>query len=285
VPVRNAGNLLPGCLEPLQRQLEEQDSLVVVDDASSDGTAAIAERVGAQVIRRSVSGGPYAARNDGWRASVQPYTVFTDARCVVRPGWLARLRQAAADGGDLIFSDIIVRGGGRLAERVAERRQHLLTRHYAAAPYFLPYFPTANLAVRRRALEEVGGFRIMPSGGDADLCWRVQLAGFDRVCAIDEPLMEWRPRTTIRALLEQWAKYGRSGALLRLAYADRGAPVEPPLSPPHAVARHARRIGRRLRHEHQSPAVTVVDGVVDLVEDLAYGQTVRRLRRGEHSER
>jgi glycosyltransferase involved in cell wall biosynthesis len=285
VPVRNAGNLLPGCLEPLQRQLEERDSLVVVDDASSDGTAAIAERVGAQVIRRRVSGGPYAARNDGWRASVQPYTVFTDARCVVRPGWLARLRQAAADGGDLIFSDIVVRGGGRLAERVAERRQHLLTRHYAATPYFLPYFPTANLAVRRQALEEVGGFRIMPSGGDADLCWRVQLAGFDHVCAIDEPLMEWRPRTTLRALLEQWAKYGRSGALLRLAYADRGAPVKPPLSPPHAVARHARRIGRRLCHERQSPAVTLVDGVVDLVEDLAYGQTVRRLRRGEHSER
>ncbi|HWD76093.1 MAG TPA: glycosyltransferase [Solirubrobacteraceae bacterium] len=285
MPVRNAGNLLPGCLEPIQRQLAQGDSLVVVDDASSDDTVVIAERLGAQVIRRTVTGGPYAARNDGWRASVQPYTVFTDVRCVVRPGWLARLRQAAADGGDLIFSDVVVRGGSRLAERVAERRQHLLTRHYAATPYFLPYFPTANLAVRREALEEVGGFRIMPSGGDADLCWRVQLAGFDSVCAIDEPLMEWRPRTTIRALLEQWAKYGRSGARLRLAYADRGAPVEPPLSPPHAVARHARRIGRRLRDGRESPEVTVVDGLVDLVEDLAYGQAVRRLRREKCGER
>ena len=90
------------------------------------------------------------------------------------------LPPGGADGGDLIFSDVLVRSGARLAERVAAQRQHLLSRHYLATPYFLPYFPTANLAVRRAALEHVDGFRIMPSGGDADLCWRVQLAGFDR---------------------------------------------------------------------------------------------------------
>jgi glycosyltransferase involved in cell wall biosynthesis len=285
VPVRNGGGLLPECLEPIRRQLGEQDALVVVDDASSDDTAVTAARLGAHVIRRSVAGGPYAARNDGWRATAQPYILFTDARCAARPGWLSRFRRAAAAGGDLIFSDILVSGGDRLAERVAEQRQHLLTRHYAATPYFLPYFPTANLAVRRAALEHVDGFRITPSGGDADLCWRVQLAGFDRVYAIDEPLMEWRPRTTIPALLEQWAKYGRSGARLRLAYADRGAPVEPGLSPLHAVARHARRTGRRLRHDGGTPAVTCVDGLVDLVQELAYGHTVRRLQRERSGER
>ncbi len=279
VPVRNVRDLLRECLEPIRRQLAERDALVVVDDASSDGTADAAERLGARVIRRGKPGGPYAARNDGWRGCAQDYILFTDVRCVVRPGWLERIRAAAAGGGDLIFSDIAVRGGHRLAERVAERRQHLLVRHYAATPYFLPYFPTANLAVRRAALEQVDGFRIMPSGGDADLCWRVQLAGFDRVCAIDETLMEWRPRPTVPALLEQWAKYGRSGARLRMEYADRGAPVKPALHPLHAVARHARRTGRRLPAEDAGWTITLVDGLVDLVEELAYGQTVRRLRR------
>jgi glycosyltransferase involved in cell wall biosynthesis len=279
VPVRNVRDLLSECLEPIRRQLGERDALVVVDDASTDGTADAAERLGARVIRRADAGGPYAARNDGWRACDQPYIMFTDVRCVVRPGWLDRIRAAAAGGGDLIFSDILVRGGDRLAERVAERRQHLLSRHYATTPYFLPYFPTANLAVRRAALDAVDGFRIMPSGGDADLCWRVQLAGFDAVCAIDETLMEWRPRPTVPALLEQWAKYGRSGARLRVEYADRGAPVAPALHPLHAVARHARRTGRRLRDDDGSRAITLVDGLVDLVEELSYGQTVRRLQR------
>lgn len=280
VPVRNARDLLAECLAPIREQLDDGDVLTVIDDASTDGTAAEAQRLGAHVLRRAAPGGPYAARNDGWRVRNEPYMLFTDVRCVVRPGWLERFRAAAQSGGDLIFSDIVVRGGPRLAERVAAHRQHLLVRHYADNPYFLPYFPTANLAVRRAALAAVDGFEEMASGGDADLCWRVQLAGFERVIAIDEPLMEWRPRPTLPGLLEQWAKYGRSGAQLRMAYADRGAPVEPALHPAHAAARHARRTAQRLRaKDNGGPAITLTDGLVDLVHELAYGQTVRRLRR------
>jgi glycosyltransferase involved in cell wall biosynthesis len=281
VPVRNASELLADCLGPIRSQLSPRDALVVVDDASTDGSADVAERLGARVVHRACPGGPYAARNDGWAATDHPYVLFTDVRCVPQEGWVSRVRDAAADDCDLIFSDIIVRGGGRLAERVAEHRQHLLARHYAEHPYFLPYFPTANLAVKRAALEAIDGFRVMPSGGDADFCWRVQLAGFTNVCAIDEPLMEWRPRTTVPALLEQWAKYGRSNAVLRYAYADRGAPIEPALHPLHAVARHARRTTRRLARERNGggPVITLLDGCVDLVHELSYGRTARRLQR------
>ena len=167
----------------------------------ADDTAATAARLGARVIRRGVAGGPTRRATTGGRAKrTAVHPVHRRALRPVRHGWLARFRQAAADGGDLIFSDVLVRSGARLAERVAAQRQHLLSPPLRGdRPYFLPYFPTANLAVRRAALEHVDGFRIMPSGGDADLCWRVQLAGFDRVCAIDEPLMEWRPRTSIPA--------------------------------------------------------------------------------------
>jgi glycosyltransferase involved in cell wall biosynthesis len=283
VPVRNASELLADCLEPIRSQLSPQDSLVVVDDASTDGTARMAERLGARVIHRATPGGPYAARNDGWAGTSQPYLLFTDVRCVARAGWVDRVRDAAAEDFDLIFSDIVVRGGPRIAERVAEHRQHLLARHYADHPYFLPYFPTANLGVKRAALEGVDGFRVMPSGGDADFCWRVQLAGFDRVCAIDEPLMEWRPRATVAELLEQWAKYGRSNAVLRHAYADRGAPVEPALHPLHSIVRHTRRTARRLARERNGgPVITMLDGCVDLVHELAYGHTARRLKRHEN---
>ena len=276
IPVRNGREEIAQCLMPIVAQLGERDRLIVVDDASSDGTAEAAERLGAEVIRRDLCGGPYAARNDGWTATEEPYVVFTDVRCVARSHWLERLRYACREGGDLVFSDVIVRNGPRLAERVAAQRQHLLARLYVDNAYFLPYYPTANLAVRRAALEAVDGFRVMPSGGDADFCWRVQLAGFTHINAIREPLMEWRPRTTVRALLEQWQKYGRSNAALRFAFADAGAPIDE--APPswRLVLRHARRIAGRVRRDADLP--TFVNGLTDLVYDLAYANAVRRLK-------
>jgi glycosyltransferase involved in cell wall biosynthesis len=251
----------------------------VVDDCSDDDPAAVAEGLGAQVIRRGRPGGPYAARNDGWRATTQPYVLFTDARCIAHDGLLDRLREAASHDPALVFADIVIRPGGRLAERVAARRQHLRLAYYRDDS-FLPFFPTACLAVRREALEAVEGFRGLESGGDADLCWRVQLAGFTGLREIDEALMEWRPRTDVVSLVQQWAKYGRSNALLRHEYRSRGATAPPPQSNIRLVAIYGRRTLRALRRTRFRDApVTVLDALVDLARDISYGTTTRRLRR------
>jgi glycosyltransferase involved in cell wall biosynthesis len=277
IPARNAESLLPQCLNALRAQLDEGDALVVVDDASSDGTADLAASLGAEVIRRPAAGGPYAARNEGWRATNQPYVLFTDTRCVAREGLLTRVRQAAATQPDLVFADVLVQSGKRLAERVAAGRQHLLVGYYDSDS-FLPFFPTACLTVSRKALEDVRGFRVVESGGDADLCWRIQLSGHREIREIREPLMEWRPRSSVRDLLEQWAKYGRSGARLRTAYRSQGAV---PSTPPPAwrlawfyLLQSAGRIRRG-----QRPDVVAVDGLIDVVYNLSYGRTLRRVSR------
>jgi glycosyltransferase involved in cell wall biosynthesis len=279
IPVRNGARLLPECLAAISPQLRAGDSLVVVDDCSDDDTAAVAEGLGARVIRRASSGGPYAARNDGWRATTQPYVLFTDARCVAHDGLLDRVRDAASDDPALVFADIVIRTGGRLAERVAARRQHLRLAYYRDDS-FLPFFPTACLAVKREALEAVGGFRGLESGGDADLCWRVQLAGFTGLREIDEQLMEWRPRTRVVSLVQQWAKYGRSNALLRHQYRSRGATAPAPQSSVRLVAIYGRRTLRALHQTRfrDAPA-TVLDALVDLARDISYGTTARRLRK------
>lgn len=278
IPVRNAAHLLPECLEPLVRQLREGDSLLVVDDASDDETSAVARRLGADVIRRDAPGGPYAARNDGWRATAQPYVLFTDARCVAHEPLLDRVREAAANDPALIFADIVVRPGQRVAERVAAQRQHLRVAYYRDDT-FLPFFPTAGLGVKRAALGAVGGFRVTESGGDADLCWRIQLAGFRDVEEIEESLIEWRPRTEIRSLVQQWAKYGRSNALLRHSFRASGATAPEPQPTVRLIAIHARRTLRTLRRERlRNASVVLVDAAVDLARDISYGQTARALR-------
>jgi len=279
IPVRNAAHLLRECLASLSQQTRTGDSLIVVDDSSNDATSAVAERLGAHVIRRNAPGGPYAARNDGWRAASQPYVLFTDVRCIARPGLLDRVRAAASQNPGLIFVDIVVRSGNTLAERVAAGRQHLRLEYYRSDS-FLRFFPTAGLAVERVALEAVDGFRVLESGGDADLCWRIQLAGFRGLNEVEEPLIEWRPRSDVLSLVQQWAKYGRSNAQLRHAYGSQGAVVPPPQSTVRLSAIHLRRTLRALRRTRfRAVPVTVVDGLVDLAQDVSYGRTLRDLRR------
>ena len=279
IPVKNVERLIGDCLAAITDQIRPGDSLVVVDDCSDDKTAAVAERLGAEVIRRSTPGGPYAARNDGWRATHQRYVLFTDARCLAKPGLLDRVRAAAAQNPALIFGDIVIRPGARLAERVAAGRQHLRVAYYRNDS-FLPFFPTACLAVKRTALDAVDGFRTLESGGDADLCWRIQLAGYRELHEIAEPLMEWRPRSDIRALVEQWSKYGRSNAQLRHEYGPQGATAPPPQATARLLAIYARRTLRILRrNQFRDVALILVDAWVDLARDISYGRTMRRLRR------
>ena len=280
IPARNVEHLLPECLSALLGQLRADDQLVLVDDSSNDGTAGVAERLGARVIRRDSAGGPYAARNDGWRATTQPYVLFTDARCIANEKLLDRVREAASRGPDLIFGEMGVRTGLRIAERVAAERQHLRVAPYSADS-FLPFFPTACLTVRREALEAVGGFRIVDSGGDADLCWRIQLSGMRKIHEITEPVMEWRPRATVVALLQQWAKYGRSSAWLRHEFRSRGATAPTPRPTIRIVAGYVIRLLRRIvERKAKDVRVIVVTTLADLACDVSYARAMRALRRG-----
>jgi mycofactocin glycosyltransferase len=68
--------------------------VIVVDDASTDRTAAVAEELGARVVRNErplLAGG---ARNRGWEAATGDVVVFLDSDAVPAPGWTAGLARA-----------------------------------------------------------------------------------------------------------------------------------------------------------------------------------------------
>src|SRR5438874_10808299 len=82
--------------------LEQQEDappfeVVVVDDGSTDGTAAELEHLIAEasfplaVVRLDRNRGPAAARNVGWRRAAAPFIAFTDDDCAPGPGWIAAL--------------------------------------------------------------------------------------------------------------------------------------------------------------------------------------------------
>ena len=83
VPARDAVATLPRCLDAVQAALARRGTCIVVDDGSSDDTAATAGRHGATVVRRAKPGGPAVARNAGIAHAKGAIVMFVDADVVV----------------------------------------------------------------------------------------------------------------------------------------------------------------------------------------------------------
>jgi glycosyltransferase involved in cell wall biosynthesis len=147
--------------------------VIIVDDGSSDGTAALLEREQARngLALRSIAietaGGPAAARNRGWQAASAPLVAFTDDDCVPTTDWLATmLAVATADAA----GDVIVQG--RTLPRPEEMGDMSPFARTLLVTGPSPHFETCNIAYPRALLERIGGFNERypaPAGEDTDL--------------------------------------------------------------------------------------------------------------------
>ncbi|CAN5440886.1 glycosyltransferase family A protein [soil metagenome] len=91
IPARNDAPMLATCLDALARQTGLPDSvdveIVVVDNGSSDDTAALAAASGARVLSEPTPGIPRAA-SAGYDAARGELIARIDADSVCPPGWL-----------------------------------------------------------------------------------------------------------------------------------------------------------------------------------------------------
>jgi GT2 family glycosyltransferase len=90
VPVRNGGRDFERCLQRLRGSSLTDYELIVVDDASTDQSAATAGKAGATVLRLPAPRGPAAARNLGAQAASSQLIFFLDADVAVHRETLAR---------------------------------------------------------------------------------------------------------------------------------------------------------------------------------------------------
>ncbi len=82
IPVYNGSNELRSCLTALSASTRPPEEIWVVDDASTDDSAAVARSFGAQVISLSDGPcGPGVARNRGAEAASGDVLVFFRCRC------------------------------------------------------------------------------------------------------------------------------------------------------------------------------------------------------------
>jgi glycosyltransferase involved in cell wall biosynthesis len=97
IPAFNAERTLGAVLESLARQDPPPAETIVVDDVSTDGTAALAERHGATVIRSAQRLHAGGARNRGREAATTETVVFLDSDAVPADEWGVGLARAVGE--------------------------------------------------------------------------------------------------------------------------------------------------------------------------------------------
>src|SRR5690242_20707866 len=95
VPVRNDAEALEACLGALERQTRLADEIVVVDNGSTDGSARVAARHGARLVRTDVPGIP-GATAAGFDSANGDVLVRLDADSRPAVDWLERISAAFA---------------------------------------------------------------------------------------------------------------------------------------------------------------------------------------------
>jgi glycosyltransferase involved in cell wall biosynthesis len=140
IPAYNAGAFLRDAVESVLAQHEWDCEVIVVDDGSTDDTAAVAQTFEQVRLLRRPNGGIGAARNTGVQQASAPLLAFLDADDIWPPGRLSSLAEGLGDA-DAVFGQAVEFGEGRPE----------------TAPQ--PALLASTMLIRREAQEGVGPFK------------------------------------------------------------------------------------------------------------------------------
>jgi len=219
IPVRNGADVIDGMLDSLRDQIHAPDwELVVVDNGSTDDTAATVEARGDEFELRLISAhtrpGRHHACNVGVRASTGEAIVFLDADDQVEPGFLASMQRALAAHPLVAPRLVHIRGDGTPEPAVVWQTLGVNE---------TTFLPTAQLVgFRRSVFEALEGFdENMDFCEDTDLCWRAELAGYSIWFAPDA-VVRYRQRPDLRSMFRQHYLYGQAWVRLFRKYRSLG---------------------------------------------------------------
>jgi len=220
VCTHNGARTLPQCLDAVQSLSYPNFELIVVDDGSSDGSADIARSRGATLVEiehRGLS----AARNTGIERAGGEIVAFLDDDAFPDPDWLQYVAaQLQANGHGGIGGPNIPPDDGLVADCVAAAPGGPI--HVLISDREAEHVPGCNMAFRKSALEEIGGFdeRFRVAGDDVDVCWRLQESGRTLGFSAGAVVMHRRRDSILRYLKQQYG-YGKAEALLERKWPSR----------------------------------------------------------------
>lgn len=214
IPVKDDAEHLRRCLRALALQTRPPDEIIVVDNASTDDSAAVAESAGARVAMCGAPGIPRAAAH-GYDLAVGTVILRLDADCLPAEGWVAAMTGEFARRPRVA----VLVGGARFIDGPRPLRSPLAVGYlgvYALVGLVtlghLPLFGS-NLGFRRSAWIDVRAavHRDDPElHDDLDLAFHVGERHQVRYVASAPMGMSMRPFSSGRAFLRRLARGART---------------------------------------------------------------------------
>lgn len=180
IPVYNASQTVAQTLKALQVQTFSPIEVIVVDDGSTDSSAAVIQSFPNVKYFYQQNSGPASARNYGAAQASGEIIFFTDADCVPQKNWVERMLQGfQSENIAVVCGSYGIANSESLLARVIH--QEILFRHHRLMSVYPKVFGSYNFAIKKKIFEEVGGFNTQyrnASGEDNDLSYKIINAGY-----------------------------------------------------------------------------------------------------------
>ncbi|HET6646438.1 MAG TPA: glycosyltransferase family A protein [Pyrinomonadaceae bacterium] len=195
MPVHNTRAFLDQSIASILNQTLTSFELVILDDASTDGSSDVAQNWARQdsriVLHHSKHQlGPVGSSNFVVSRSTAAIIARMDADDVAHPERLKRQHDIISEQADVVAVGTLSEGIDSNGRLVRPRDRWRLVRRSAFTP-----FPHGSVMFRREAFDRIGGYRHdSPHGEDQDLFRRMSLVG--RIVTLPEVLYSYRYHLT-----------------------------------------------------------------------------------------
>lgn len=223
IPAYNAADFLGLQLQALLAGSRVPDEIIVSNNGSTDGTAAVVEEYRKNnpclsLVDSSGIQGVSHARNIGCQAAQHHKILICDADDIVSERWVEEM-SAALDAHDVVGS------GHQLFVYDELQGNYLPQAEVLQQPEVFPgvgYMLGASIGFRREVFEELKGFDITYIGGhdEVDFCVRAESAGFSQGW-IAQALILYRQRSSQAGVAKQFRNYGRTQIQFMVKMAPR----------------------------------------------------------------
>jgi len=188
IPNHNGAATLGEVLRAVRAAAPVGTEVIVADDASSDGSEALAGEFGAGLVRSPVCRGAAPTRNLGAAAASGEILVFLDSDVVVPPGTFeileGRFRDPEVAGVIGLLKPVT-----RFGNLCSQYKNYYMHYTYLKLPERVSVFYTSLAAVRVSVFRELGGFdEAYRSATIEDLEFGIRLSRAGRVLLIDKRL-------------------------------------------------------------------------------------------------